>query len=243
MHFDESMDVERSGMTFDALAADYDGTLAHDGIVDEVTVEALVRARDAGVKLLLVTGRELRDLFNTFAHSTVFDVIVAENGAVLYRPSTEAVELLAQAPPPALVERLTSAHIPLSVGHSIVATVVPHEHEVLTAIRELQLEWHVIFNKGSVMALPANVTKATGLAPALASLGVTAQRTVGIGDAENDQAFLRACGLAVAVANALPTVKELAHMVCAGARGAGVVELIDAWLAGDLGRVGTVNRA
>jgi hydroxymethylpyrimidine pyrophosphatase-like HAD family hydrolase len=98
----------------------------------------------------------------------------------------------------------------------------------------LQLEWHVIFNKGSVMALPANVTKATGLGPALAALGVAAERTVGIGDAENDQAFLRACGLAVAVANALPTVKELAHLVTAGAQGAGVVELIDALIRGDL---------
>jgi hypothetical protein len=96
------------------------------------------------------------------------------------------------------------------------------------------MEWHVIFNKGSVMALPANVTKATGLGPALASVGISHERTAGIGDAENDQAFLRACGLAVAVANALPTVKELAHHVTVGARGAGVVELIDALLRGDV---------
>ena len=71
------------------------------------------------------------------------------------------VKLLAPAPPPAFVERLTNARIPLSVGHSIVATISPHEHEVLAAIRDLEMEWHVIFNKGSVMALPANVTKAT----------------------------------------------------------------------------------
>jgi hydroxymethylpyrimidine pyrophosphatase-like HAD family hydrolase len=221
-------------MTFEALATDYDGTLAYDGIVDEVTVHALTRARDAGLKLVMVTGRELSDLFNTFEHSSLFDVIVAENGAVLYTPATEAVELLAPAPPPAFVERLTNAHIPLSVGHSIVATVSPHEHEVLAAIRDFELEWHVIFNKGSVMALPANVTKATGLGPALELVGVLPERTAGIGDAENDQAFLRACGLAVAVANALPTVKEIAHHVTAGARGAGVVELIDALLRGDV---------
>jgi hydroxymethylpyrimidine pyrophosphatase-like HAD family hydrolase len=46
--------------------------------------------------------------------------------------------------------------------------------------------------------------------------------------------FLRRCGLAVAVANALPTVKEIADLVTEGARGAGVSELIDRWLAGDL---------
>src|SRR5688572_8386866 len=52
-------------MTYEALATDYDGTLAHDGIVDEMTVAALGRARGAGIKLLMVTGRELSDLFNT----------------------------------------------------------------------------------------------------------------------------------------------------------------------------------
>src|SRR5688500_13474041 len=221
-----------ASMNFDVLATDYDGTLAHHGLVDDFTVEALVRARNAGLKLLMLTGRELSDLFNTFDHSSLFDAIVAENGAILYHPATEAIERLAVAPPPSLIERLTKAGIPLSVGHSIVATVSPHEHDLLAAIRELQLEWHVIFNKSSVMALPANVTKATGLTPALEALGLTVERTVGIGDAENDQAFLRACGLAVAVANALPTVKELADLVTIGARGAGVVELIDLLISG-----------
>jgi hypothetical protein len=115
-----------------------------------------------------------------------------------------------------------------------VATVEPHEHAVLNAIRDLGLEWHVIFNKGSVMALPSGVTKATGLAPALEELNVPADRTVAVGDAENDHAFMRLCGLAVAVANALPAVKADADLVTAGARGAGVTELIGRMLADDL---------
>ena len=55
-----------------------------------------------------------------------------------------------------------------------------------------------------------------------------------IGDAENDQVFLRRCGLAVAVDNALPSVKALADMVTPSARGAGVTELITQWLDGGL---------
>lgn len=229
-------------MNYDAIATDYDGTIAHDGVVDQPTVDALVRARDAGLRLIMVTGRELSDLFNTFAHSALFDRIVAENGAVLYDPGAQAVEVLADAPPPALVERLTAERVPISVGHCIVATVEPYEHHVLGAIRDLGLEWHVIFNKGSVMALPSEVTKASGLTPALAALGLACERTVGVGDAENDQAFLRACGLAVAVANALPSVKEMAHVVTAGARGAGVIELIDRMIAGELDAVPTARR-
>ena len=221
-------------MKYQALATDYDGTVAHDGQVDEPTLAALRRVRAAGLRLILVTGRELTDLFNTFDHVDAFDRVVAENGAVLYDPATKDIEILAPAPPAAFVDMLNAQHIPLSVGHSIVATIEPHEHAVLNAIRDLGLEWHVIFNKGSVMALPSEVTKARGLKPALDALGLTTDQTIGVGDAENDQVFLRLCGLAVAVDNALPTVKELADIVTAGARGAGVTELIEDWLAGRL---------
>ena len=221
-------------MKYEALATDYDGTIAHDGRVDDPTLAALRHARAAGLRLILVTGRELADLFNTFEHAELFDRIVAENGAVLYDPVAGGIEVLGAAPPPALLEALAQQAVPISVGHCIVATVEPHEHQVLAAIRDLGLEWHVIFNKGCVMALPADVTKATGLAPALKALGITSQQTVGVGDAENDQAFLRSCGLAVAVQNALPSVKERAHVVTVGARGAGVIELIERLLAGEL---------
>ena len=84
------------------------------------------------------------------------------------------------------------------------------------------------------MALPADVTKAKGLAPALNRVGVSPEATIAIGDGENDQAFLRACGLAVAVDNALMMVKEMADLVTDLPRGAGVAELIDRWLVGGL---------
>jgi hypothetical protein len=190
--------------------------------------------RAAGLKVLLVTGRELSSLFNTFAHAEVFDRIVAENGAVLYDPGTGSIQMLASPPPPALVEALERAQVPLWVGHSIVATVTPYEHEVLRAIHELRLEWHVIFNKDAVMALPSDVTKATGLAVALRTLNVTPEETVGVGDAENDHAFLRFSGISAAVDNALDGVKQIVDVVTRGSRGTGVRELIERLLSGEL---------
>src|SRR5262249_54993250 len=41
-------------MSFQALATDYDGTIADRGVVDEPTVAALDRVRQSGRKLLLV---------------------------------------------------------------------------------------------------------------------------------------------------------------------------------------------
>ena len=213
-------------MKYLALATDYDGTIACDGTVDDDTAFALQGARSAGLSLILVTGRELADLFKTFPHAKLFDRIVAENGAVLYDPAEQTIQSLAPPAAPALVSALQRARIPLSVGHSIVATVIPHEQIVFNAIRDLDLDWHVIFNKEWVMALPAGVSKATGLQIALQSMNKTAEQVVGVGDAENDLAFLGLCGLAVAVENALPEVRDRADLVIPEARGAGVRELI-----------------
>jgi hydroxymethylpyrimidine pyrophosphatase-like HAD family hydrolase len=221
-------------MRFRALATDFDGTLAHDGVVDDDALEALRRVRDSGRRLLLVTGRELPSLFNTFAHPNSFDLIVAENGAVLYDPATGRIESIAEPAPPTLIEALQHANIPLSVGHSIIATVTPHEQAVLQAIRDQRLEWHVIFNKDAVMALPSGVNKATGLAAALRTLAIAAHEIVGVGDAENDEAFLKECGLSVAVNNALDQVKAQVDFTTTAACGKGVQELIQRLLNGEL---------
>ena len=219
-------------MRYQVLATDYDGTIADEGIVDEETLAALRRARSAGLRLILVTGREVVSLCNTFDHIDVFDWIVAENGAVLHQPSSGSMQILSPPPPPQLVRALEHAQIPISVGHSIVATVTPHAEDVVRAIRELGLEWHVILNKGAVMALPSDVSKATGFLAALRAVDGLPDRTIGVGDAENDEAFLRLCGVSVAVDNALPSLKEIADVVTAGARGEGVRELIDRLLSG-----------
>jgi hydroxymethylpyrimidine pyrophosphatase-like HAD family hydrolase len=221
-------------MYISCLATDYDGTLAHDSVVDEATIDALVAFRRSGRRLLLVTGRELPDLARVFPRLDLFDRIVAENGALLFTPATKKESPLAPEPPPALVETLRKKGVPVSVGRSIVATWEPYEKLVLEAIREHGLELQIVFNKGAVMVLPPGVNKASGLKAALGDLGLSAHNVAAVGDAENDHAFLQASGYAVAVANALPAIKDAADLVTKGERGAGVVELIKALLENDV---------
>ncbi len=225
-------------MRFHALATDFDGTLAADGRVDQTTLAALERLRASGRRLILVTGRELEDLEQVFPHLELFDRVVAENGALLCRPRSREVKLLHAPPPRAFAEALRARGVqPLAVGRVIVATREPHQATVLDVIRQLGLELQVIFNKGAVMVLPPGVNKATGLGTALKELRLSLHNTVGVGDAENDHAFLRVCECAVAVANALPAIKEQVDLVTSGADGAGVVELIEALLRDDLRQV------
>jgi hydroxymethylpyrimidine pyrophosphatase-like HAD family hydrolase len=219
-------DVEDE-MRFRVVAADYDGTLAHEGRVDNRTLETLERVRESGRKLLLVTGRELESLRSVFTELGLFDLIVAENGALLYHPSTGEEKLLGETPPAAFVEMLRRAGAdPLSVGRCVVATVRPYEAAVARAIRELSLDLQIIFNRESVMVLPAGVDKATGFRAALSELRLPGASVVGLGDAENDYAFLSLCGFSVAVGNAIPSLKERVHLVTSGEDGAGVVEVL-----------------
>jgi hydroxymethylpyrimidine pyrophosphatase-like HAD family hydrolase len=218
-----------------ALATDYDGTLANNGRVDAATGAALERYRMSGRPVILVTGRELADLAGVCPELGWFSRVVAENGALLFDPATGRERLLAEPAPEGLVRLLRERGVtPLSVGRVIVATREPQEVEVLRAIRELGLEHELIFNKGAVMLLPSGVNKATGLAAAARDLGLSPRDVVAIGDGENDHAFLAAAGCGVAVANAVPALKERADLVTTCDHGAGVAELIDRLLADEV---------
>jgi hypothetical protein len=85
------------------------------------------------------------------------------------------------------------------------------------------------------MVLPSGVNKMTGLTHALEDLGLSRHNVVGIGDAENDHAFLSCCECAAVVANAIPALKEKADIVTRAERGQGVEEIIGSLLEDDLG--------
>lgn len=233
-------------MPYQMLATDYDGTLATDGQVTAQTLAALELWQGAGHQLVLITGRQLDDLRTVFSRFELFDWVVAENGAVLYSPSLNTKILLAKSPPQefvhALSDRISQSErssqlmseeferlrnlAPVSAGQVIVATWTPHDVTATMLIEEMGLNLDVILNKGAVMILPKGIDKATGLEAAIAKLNIPLEQVVGVGDAENDLAFLTQCGYSVAVNNALPTVKDQVDWVTNGDRGAGVEELI-----------------
>ena len=217
-------------MWYHVIACDYDGTLATDGRIAPETLAALGRVRHAGRRVVLITGRRFDDLLVVCPELDFFDWVVAENGAVLYEPRAKRVDDLAAPPPTAFLAALERAGVPFSAGRVIVATEVPHETAVLRAIHDLGLELQIIFNRESVMVLPAAVSKQSGLEEVLRRLGVPAHNAIGVGDAENDHAFLRLAGFAVAVGNAIPSLIAEADLVTRAANGAGVREFVDSWL-------------
>lgn len=222
-------------MRYLTLVTDYDGTLAtHDRMAEE-TAKALERLQTSGRRIILVTGRRLDDLLAVCDRPQLFDLIVAENGALVYDPATREETVLANPPSKALLRALRTRDVtPLEIGQVIVATLEPQRSTVQDVVWELGLEAQVIGNRGAVMVLPAGINKASGLAYALRKLGLSRHEAVGVGDGENDHSFLACCECSVAVANGVAALKENVTFVTAGENGQGVRELIDELIANDL---------
>lgn len=225
-------------MRYKALACDYDGTLAEHNQLEPDQISQLLKLQANGRKLLLVTGRLLEDLLVIIPDISIFDYVVCENGALLYEPRSRKETLIGQAPPERMLQLATERNVqPLYVGRSIVSTLVPWDKTMFDIIRELGIEWQVIFNNEAVMLLPPGVNKAFGLRAALKELGLSPHNCVAIGDAENDHAFLNQAEVGVAVGNAIPTLKENADMVTTGRVFEGVRELINKIVETDLASV------
>ena len=231
-------------MRYLALALDYDGTAAHEDRLSDSAASALERLRISGRRVVLVTGRRLDDLLRVCPGIALFDLVVAENGALLYDPQHREQVLLATPIPPLFADRLRQKGAePVEVGRVLVATQDRHRNVVFDLIRELGLELQVILNRSAVMVLPSGINKATGLDVALRRLGLSRHEVVGVGDAENDHSFLSYCECGVSVADAVQSLQERTDFVTLGADGAGVAELIDELVANDLKRMeGKIER-
>ena len=198
---------------FKVLASDLDGTLARNGVVPPETWDLLRQARMSGMTLMLVTGRVLENFINDGPFAEIFEVIVAENGAVVFFTRKNLIRQPFGRLSPLAIQHLEALNIPLERGLSIIATRVPHDQAVLKVLQDLNVGATIEYNCGAVMLLPPGATKGSGLAYALQELGYSAHNLVACGDAENDHSLLALAELAVAVPNALPEIKAMADML------------------------------
>ena len=221
-------------MRYRVLATDYDGTLAKHGQVSESTISALRRLKESGRRAVLVTGRLLHEIREICDGIELFDVIVAENGAVVW---SEERGMRSMAPPVPLdlVAGLRRRGVtPLIVGSVICSTWSDHEVAVIETIEELGLDVELSHNKGALMMLPGGVDKAVGFKTAVQWLKERPDAAIAIGDGENDLPFFAAAGCSAAVDNALDSVKRAATIVLDRDHGSGVEDVIDALIDDDL---------
>jgi hydroxymethylpyrimidine pyrophosphatase-like HAD family hydrolase len=203
-------------MKLRVLALDYDGTIARDGALDAEVRAAIADVRALGCVVVLATGRILDDLRCLVGDLTLFDAIVAENGAVVAYPGAGRSTQLAPTAPGPFVTELWRRNLVPRVGACVVELPASDAEVVLQVVRELELPLTLHFNRGRLMVLPQAVSKATGLREALRTMRLSPHNAIAVGDAENDHELLALCELGAAVEWGSPALQRAADVVVRG---------------------------
>lgn len=212
-----------------ALALDYDGTIAEHGRVAPATAAALRRLSNAGIRLILVSGRRLKNIRAVCDILKLFDAVILENGAVSWCPRCDLEILLAKPVSTsflAVIERELAGE-PVFVGKVMIAMPASNAPRLKDLIASSGSDLTVVGCGERVIVLPKGVSKKSGLTHALSQLSMAREDVAAIGDEENDLDLLHGCGLKLAVGNAAPELKAAADMVLPGDGGAGICWLAD----------------
>lgn len=214
------------------LAFDFDGTLAEKGTLPAALQTALKQLRTAGYALFMVTGRRFRGV-ELGPLRDAFAGIVWENGAVLHHMATDEVYLPFGNIDPRLVQALEATGVPLERGRAIVSTHVPHDKAVYRVLSDWGSDAVVVHDKGAVRLLPAGAAKGAGLERLLGLCGFSSRNLVSFGDGESDLSLLQLGEVGVAVADAVPSLKEMADLTTTQPGPAGVLEALETYWLGE----------
>jgi hypothetical protein len=203
-------------MKLAAIALDFDGTTAVNDAFDPSVRAAVGEVRRLGIYVLLVTGRRLPDLIRVAGDLSCFDVVVGENGAVLYFPSSDRHVRLGRPPTAVVVDELRRRGVAIDVGDSVIEADAGAALKIVEVIRALEQPLVLAFNRSRLMVLPQAIGKSTGLRRALFALRVSIHNTIGVGDAENDHDLLDACEVGVAVSWGSAPLRAVADEIIVG---------------------------
>ena len=230
------------------LSFDVDDTVTRDGLFEACALDAMYRARDAGLTLIAATGRPM-GWAEVFAATWPVRAAVGENGAGI-AVRGRATSLVLDADDAA--GRRAHAKAIVRAAHPTIA--VSHDDPLRRVDVAFDIGEHVCVPEASIMALrvtledggfvttrssvhvhamPAMYDKATGIARALALLDIDTDATgvCFVGDSPNDAAAFAAFGVSVGVANVRDHEARLEtkpRYITRAERGAGFVELVDA---------------
>lgn len=234
------------------LALDLDGTLLDgNSEIPPANAEWVRRAREAGITVILSTGRGAPSAF-TFAKQLELDapMITVNGGEIWRRPDVLHQRTLLE---PDKIKRLHDLALRSGdVWYWAYSTeglcnkeyglddiferqwlkfgYYTEELDQLTAIREELQSWDGLELSNSspynIEVNPAGVSKAAALEEVCRLIGCAMSEAVAIGDSLNDIAAIRACGLGIAMGNAQAEVKDAADRVTSSHLEEGVARAI-----------------
>lgn len=250
---------------------DVDGTLAREeGFVSDRTKDALKLAADAGLNIMVASGRIIVDIQRLFDG---FDgYAIGCNGGITLDTATDTIVTLSPLSAESLEKAIALSEdtgYELSVfGHTqmyagrpgpgadllrelnIGVNVVETDLRALDADEPIKVMFYSSVDDmpdlkkrvleifpHAVQTLPnfmetndEHVNKWTAISPLLHKLNIDPDNVLGIGDSENDLSWLPQIGVALAMENAYPHVKEVCDGVIGSNDNDGVAEFLENWL-------------
>lgn len=192
---------------------DYDRTITDQHLrVDETCISMIGKLRTIGVHTSVITGRK-RSFMDSFLerYEEAFDSVICENGCIAYLDSEWRT--LADFPSNSLIiERFTEEGIEFDHGDCIISTEALSEDEAAAMLSDIP-DWHPIVNVDSVMILPPNVDKGTGIQWLKSRRKISKEEIAGIGDGENDFVMRDQCGVFGVPASAVQALKDSADFI------------------------------
>jgi phosphoglycolate phosphatase (TIGR01487 family) len=204
-----------------AIAVDFDGTITTGGEPPKAPlVEALRRLKNLGVKVILATGRCAPAVYER-VDRTLFDALVAENGAVVIVNGAKTSFAPAGWD---LVRRELFMYFEAGCEEVIVSA----DSRSLGLAKEVvrTLSARIELNKDRIMIMPPGIDKGTGLTAALSRLGLRGVETTCVGDGENDVPMFEVAGVRVALKNSVDVLKRRADFIAGDEDGDGTLEAI-----------------
>lgn len=218
-----------------AIITDFDRTLTDsppsNGFDEkEIDQELLEKLGNLGIDLFLATGRPLEYVKAFCKKFNAFRCVIAENGCVVFFPKTKRLIVTNSLYMDKAREKIKKLGFPGTVlglvGASVkIKYVKKVEKELGGLLFEDKVKW--VRNVDDINFIPVRVDKGYGIRTAAQYLNINLENTIVIGDGENDVGMFLNPGYKIALANAHPRLKKLAHEVTKNKSTRGMREIIE----------------
>lgn len=190
--------------------------------------ELMKELRRTGIDLFLATGRRLKYAKRLANKFDIWKAIICENGAVIYYPKEKKTFTTSTYHMRRAKKILQKMNLPgTTTGKILVSVRKEYEEQIRERLGKLADNIEFVTNVNEVMLLPKGVNKGLGIRQVMLNLNIDLDKTICVGDGENDIDMFLNPGFKVAVANAHPKLKELAHQVTEQPTTKGVQEILE----------------
>ncbi len=246
-------------MKYKALIMDLDDTTVLHGrqnLPSRRVTEAVTKAKDI-LHVSIATARTLKDSLSIINHLSLTGPCVCTNGTQIYDPVTKKILHEVVLPPDVITPLITlctthqlEAIIYDGIKDSIYNGTQSHE-KILTLyipevplnrideyVKEFSIDPRIHVQKltawdKAYMSLDiasSGASKLHGIVKVAEILGIKTEEIIGVGDGYNDFPLLMACGLKIAMGNAVPELKEIADFVAPTVYDDGVATVIEKFI-------------